>query len=591
MKQPTYNSSIRLLVVCFFSTVLTSTSSAQSLINCNCGSDSTGKNVYGYCDSLRSKVIIPCEYDSAYPFNNGLARVIKSGKTGFIDPKGKLVIPAQFDNGTDFNDGFAFVKKAGKCYYINRSGVNAFNRPFVCPAVPEVPNATESITRMLKAQESEAFKRAGFSEGLAIVADSATKKNGFINTKGQLIIPANFIVAMPYKEGLAFVRETPNEPAKAIDKKGALVFQLGTNQMPLPESFNNGYARIMNRPDPGMRNMNIYNYVDQTGKTLLASPVIAAEPFQGNFAVISRASGEFSLINKKGMPVFPETYNYLRPSPVKGIYYYNRESGRGFGLIDTTGKIRTRVAFDNFTKINDTLFLCKDWGSVVYNLLSTNTGPLLSHSVFTKYYWKKTGQKNILVLTGENLFGNPVSLEYDVASGSFLENGKVLATKDNLYLTVNDNTSGSKEEPSVFSYENKHFSLKFTRGMSLYRDSTNGQVYHNSTFYFAIQKVSFKGTAEEYLTKLSYNLSKSGKYTSVEKDGYRAANRFIEGIAATQNSTAGMNPAVFYFIPIDRNLADPGNGDIYVLQANYYQQDEAVTRNTLLEILRSLSLK
>jgi len=347
----------------------------------------------------------------------------------------------------------------------------------------------------------------------------------------------------------------------------------------------------MNRPDPGMKNLNIYNYVDRTGKILLASPVSSAEPFQGNFAVISRASGEYSLINKKGIAVFPETYNYLAPSPARGIYFYNRESGRGFGLIDTTGKVRSSVAFDNFTKINDTLFLCKNWGSVVYNLLSTNTGPLLSYSVFTKYYWKKTGQKNILVLTGENLFRNPVSLEYDIASGIFLEDGKVLATKDNLYLTVNDKSYGSKDEPSIFSYENKHFTLKFKRGMSLFRDSTNGQVYHNSTFYFAILKVSFIGTSGEYLTNLSNNLSQSGKYISVEKGGYQAASRIIDGISATQKSTAGKYPAVIYYIPIDRKLADPGNGSLYVLQANYYKQDEAVTRNTLLEILRSLNLK
>jgi len=111
MKQPSYHSSIRILVICFFSFALTSASSAQSLFYCNCGSDSTGKNVYGYCDSLRLKVIIPCAYDSAYPFNNGLARVIKSGKNGFIDTKGNMVIPAQFDHAPDMNGASAIVQK------------------------------------------------------------------------------------------------------------------------------------------------------------------------------------------------------------------------------------------------------------------------------------------------------------------------------------------------------------------------------------------------------------------------------------------------------------------------------------------------
>ena len=591
MSHTTCKSSILTGLICLFSFVLTSTLSAQSLISCNCGSDSTGKNVYGYCDLLRTKVIISCAYDSAYAFLNGLARVIRSGKTGYIDPKGKLVIPAQYDRGTDFNDGLAFVKKDGKCYYINKAGVNAFNQTFVCPAVPEVPNASESVIRMLRSQEYEAFKKTAFSDGMAIVADSVIKKTGYINTKGQLIIPARFIVAMQFKEGMAFVRESPAEPAKAIDKKGETLFQLGGNQMPMPDGFTNGFARIMNRPDPGMKNLNIYNYVDRTGKLLLTTPVRSAEPFQGSYAVISTDNGQYNLINKKGIPVLPETYNHLSPSPIKGIYYYNRESQRGFGLIDTSGKIRTRVAFDNFTKLNDTLFLCKDWGTSVYNLLSTNSGPMLGYSVFTKYYWEKRGLKNNLVLVGQDLFGNPVSLEYDVAAGNFLENGKVLAPKDNLYLTANDKSKKTNNDPDIFTYENKHFTLKFARGMSLFRDSTNGQVYHNSTFYFGIMKVSFRGTAQEYLTNLSNSLSQSGKYAAVEKDGYRAANRFIDGVSALQNASTGKNPAVLYYIPIDRNMADPGNGEIYVLQANYFKHDEEVTRNILLEIIRSLTLK
>lgn len=564
--------------------------SAQSLVFCNCGTDSTGKNVYGYCDSLRIKVVIACAYDSAFPFSNGIARVIKSGKTGYIDPKGKLIIPAQFDNGSDFNDGLAFVKKEGKCYYINKTGANAFNQTFVCPKIPNIPNADESVSRMLRAQEREAFKVAAFSDGLAMVADSALKKSGYINTKGQWVIPARFIIAMPFKEGVAFVRESPAEAAKAIDKKGETLFQLGGNQMPLPDGFTNGFARIMNRPDPNMRNLNIYNYIDIKGKVLMAESVRSADPFQGNYAVISPASGEYALINKNGQRAFPDVYNYLGASPIKGIYYYNRESGRGFGLIDSSGKIRSKVGFDNFTRINDTLLLCKNWGSSVYNLLSTKSGPLFSFTPFTQYYWKKSGLKNILVLTGEDIFSHPISLEYDVAAGKFFENGKELPVKDNLYLAINDKSSRSKNEPDIFDYQNKHFTLKFNKGMQLFRDSTNGQVYHNSTFYFAILKVKFTGSSEEYLNNLSTNMSKSGKYASVERDGYRAGSRFINGIAATQHD-GEKNPTVFYYIPLDRKLADPGNGELYVLMANYFKRDEDVTQNTFLGIVQSLTFK
>lgn len=49
------------------------------------------------------------QYDELYPFSEGLAAVKKDGKFGYINTKGELVIPCQFDKACDFSDGLAIV--------------------------------------------------------------------------------------------------------------------------------------------------------------------------------------------------------------------------------------------------------------------------------------------------------------------------------------------------------------------------------------------------------------------------------------------------------------------------------------------------
>ncbi|MBI5370769.1 MAG: WG repeat-containing protein [Sphingobacteriales bacterium] len=565
--------------------------SAQSLTHCNCGTDSTGKRLYGFCDSLRTKVIIPCQYDSTFAFSNGMARVMRAGKTGYTDQSGKLVIPVQFERAGDFNDGLAFVKKDGKCYYINKTGANPFKSFFFCPSSPAIANASEPVVRMLRSQETEAYKMARFSEGMAIVADSAAKKTGFINLKGQPVIPATFIFAQPFSEGISFVRTSPAEAVKAINKKGEILFSLTENQLPLPDGFKNGFARIMEKPGAGSRNPNVYNYVDRAGKLLLPAAVRLAESFHGNFAVITESNGEMALINRKGQRAFPDTYHYLELSPIKGTYYYNREKGRGYGLVDSAGTIRTKVGYEYFTRLNDSVLLCKEWGTSLYNLLSIHSGALLEYSIFTNFSWRMSGKKPILSLTGTTLFNETELLEFNPATGKFLKDGKEWPEKDNYYLAINSKNSGKTAEPGIFSYQNPHFSLKFSRGMELFRDSTDGQVYRNSTFYFAIRRIRFAGSPGEYLDKRAEQLKAQGKYAQIERTRVSLGNTDAISLMAVEQKQAGSHPAVLFYIPVDRQFADPGKDFIYLLSGNYFLADESVTRDYWLSILQSFTLK
>jgi hypothetical protein len=66
----------------------------------------------------RGNIVEPFEYDDYYVysdnFSNGLARVWKDGKCGYIDEAGELVISLIYDSATDFNEGLSAVLKDGK---------------------------------------------------------------------------------------------------------------------------------------------------------------------------------------------------------------------------------------------------------------------------------------------------------------------------------------------------------------------------------------------------------------------------------------------------------------------------------------------
>lgn len=81
---------------------------------------STGK--YGFEDST-GKLAIPCKYDWAYPFSEGLAAVELNGKYGFVDSTGNLVIPCKYDVAFPFSEGLARVVLDGVGFCINKFGI------------------------------------------------------------------------------------------------------------------------------------------------------------------------------------------------------------------------------------------------------------------------------------------------------------------------------------------------------------------------------------------------------------------------------------------------------------------------------------
>ena len=127
---------------------------------------------WGFTDH-KGNIVIDLVYEEVYAFEDGKARVKKDDRWGMIDLKGNVAVPFEYDAiGAFMPDvNLARVCRDGKFGAINKEFVLAINMEFGYIHT--------------------------FAAGLASAYDVNLKKGGFINTKGETIIPFVFDARSP----------------------------------------------------------------------------------------------------------------------------------------------------------------------------------------------------------------------------------------------------------------------------------------------------------------------------------------------------------------------------------------------------------
>jgi formylglycine-generating enzyme len=205
---------------------------------------------WGYADR-DGRDVIPCSFDLALPFREGLAAVMVGERWGFADVRGRLLIDPQFDLGPrpgvppgPFSCGLARVysREVGGAYYIDKRG---------------------------KHLSGKVFQEGGtFCDGLAYVRDSESGLYGYIDTEGNYRIRPQFRSAGDFSEGLASVVTVDGDGAY-VDLSGQLAIVLkDIPQIDRLGDFHGGYAFI--RLDDNYR---ASGYIDRTGHWLWRSDV------------------------------------------------------------------------------------------------------------------------------------------------------------------------------------------------------------------------------------------------------------------------------------------------------------------------------
>lgn len=198
-------------------------------------------------------------------------------KVGFVNENGILVIPCVYED-LDF-----YTWKSGYCF-------------------------SEGVAAVLKRFPDD-------SENTIYVAW------GYIDKKGNEVIPFEYSDAQPFSEGLAAVQTDFDAYWKFIDKTGKVAMQ---EEFFWAGVFSEGLCIV--KPDSTSKGV---GYIDKTGKLVIPAKYSDAYNFKnGVAAVFNEEHGyEAALINKKGQMVGDFTFRpeYLRPMDIEiyAVEMYN----------------------------------------------------------------------------------------------------------------------------------------------------------------------------------------------------------------------------------------------------------------------------
>ena len=233
--------------------------------------------------------LTPHEYDYISYANEDLIIAQKDEKFGYLDKKGNVAMPFEHDMAGKFFDGCAFVADGLLAGYINTKG--------------------EQITPI------EFDGAEDFSEGLAAVSKNG--EYGYIDTQGNIAVPFYYDEAWAFKGGVAIVIKRVGSSLtriETIDKNGEAAI------IPSDRGYykwKNTYAAY-NNPDTGYSgvNFNTIALLSDNGERLTGFDFTEIFDFREGIAVSETSDDDimlisYGLINQSGAIIIPMIYERI----------------------------------------------------------------------------------------------------------------------------------------------------------------------------------------------------------------------------------------------------------------------------------------
>ena len=271
-------------------------------------------SLYGFFDTS-GRQRVPFVYRAASTYSEGTAVVaIDVDSTfvgyGFIDHDGNIVIPPTFEYALPYSEGFAVVKNYDRYGMIDRTGREVF------------PIKFEILTPVF-----EGLFFAGDDDGLALynskfrqltkpiytslegktedrILVSRNGKFGFLDEKGNEIIPCQYDQAGLFKEGRTYV---------SINNKWGIIDRQGRTILPI-EYDNSGFRSQLYIYHEGLaliEKLGQYGFVDLEGHFLIYPCFDDAYHFADGLAPVH--VGLWGYIDTKGDFFIPPTFDIASP--------------------------------------------------------------------------------------------------------------------------------------------------------------------------------------------------------------------------------------------------------------------------------------
>ena len=292
------------------------------------------------------KEIVPCIYDWI-EVSDGLIKVSRENKYGYIDFEGKTSIPLSYDDAGNFISGFAAVKNNDKYGVINKSGdlivpfeydaINAFNDEGVAVAIKDGKYGVIDKEGKVVIPFVNDYV-ADYYNGLTrVVKDS---KVGFYNMTGKEVIPPNYEDASNFYYEITSA--TKDGKTGAINLKGETILPIEYEEVRI---LSDKLVVISNDETD-------YKLVDiVTGNVLSDFDYDDWGIFNEGLMDVHK-EGKVGFLDEKGNLAIPAIYD-LASKFVKGVARVSKNNKDG--VIDATGRIILPVNYDKICDFSEGL--------------------------------------------------------------------------------------------------------------------------------------------------------------------------------------------------------------------------------------------
>lgn len=212
---------------------------------------------YGFADET-GKIVIPMQYDKAWRFKNGLAKIEKNKRYGLIDKSGKIIIPPQYNELNYFTDKLLRTRHNNQYELFDTQG------NIISDEYDFIGNIDYGFAKIKQKD-----------------------KYGLMDKNGKVIIPCQY-------DDILTLTEEPNLIAVKKDNQWGFVDKNNSTIIPFVYEqvwhFHNGFAKI--------RNNQQYGIIDLTGKIIIPTQYQWLSDANEQGVMVFKQDNLFGLINK-----------------------------------------------------------------------------------------------------------------------------------------------------------------------------------------------------------------------------------------------------------------------------------------------------
>ena len=419
-------------------------------------------NLWGFSD-INKKIIIPCQYDDAEPFKNGVATIQKNRLYGCIDKTGKDILPIKYDSIIIFNSELIIIKKEG-----NRGIFNVLLNKEVLPCqYDEVSIDTKQNIKVQKNGLWGIFDKNGkeiapckyiqepnFDKGLAV--GELSGRYELINPKGEILVHATEEAIKIFNEELYWIKK--NDKWELYKINGKRIKKAQYDDISEYNDSNDFFVvRIGNQT----------GVLDKKGKEVVACKYDKIELTQ-NYIVAEKNKLK-GVLDKKGKEMIPFKYDFIKELNQN---LFKIEINSQYGIIDKAGTeiipcIHKTILIRDFK--DGKAFICSDEGCSIINEKGEKIKDLSCKNIQKPedgfaMMWSEFRKKGVVSQLGQEIL--PCKYE-TVIMGS----DKAFAVKLENKWTIFDNTgkeiiANKYQNISKYDKENDLFEIHFKDKLS-----------------------------------------------------------------------------------------------------------------------------